>query len=181
MLTPGLFHDSGGNQASLQMFLIVSTCFLYLVAAGLISRGIWFLQNNTWTHESGGDSAETGAGPGSYDIRQSVWHVNCCNPLMNGGGGWGIFNAILGWTNSATYGSVIGYNLYWLVILIWFVGLRQTERHGRVPLLEPLLRRWRARKAPEHESDMSMSSPGTPTEDKTECSDGHLRVSEEPA
>lgn len=24
----------------------------------------------------GGDAAETGAGPGSYDIRKSVWHVN---------------------------------------------------------------------------------------------------------
>ena len=31
----------GGNFASIQIFLIASTCFLYLVAAGLFSRGVW--------------------------------------------------------------------------------------------------------------------------------------------
>lgn len=29
-----------------------------------------------WNKIVGGDAAETGAGPGSYDIRKSVWHVN---------------------------------------------------------------------------------------------------------
>jgi len=29
-----------------------------------------------WNIAIGGDAAETGVGPGSYDIRQSVWHVN---------------------------------------------------------------------------------------------------------
>lgn len=83
----------------------------------------------------GGDSAETGAGPGSYNIRQSVWHVNCCSPLQGGGGGWGIFNAILGWTNSTTYGSVLSYNFYWLAVILWFVLMRYKENHGHFPLL----------------------------------------------
>lgn len=80
--------------------------------------------------------AETGSGPGSYDIRQSVWHVNCCNPEINGGGGWGIFNSILGWQNSATYGSVISYNLYWLVVMVTFVIMRHVEKGGRVPFMK---------------------------------------------
>jgi high-affinity iron transporter len=79
---------------------------------GLFSKAVWNFEMNAWSKLTGGDAAETGSGPGSYDIRQSVWHVNCCNPELNGGGGWGIFNSILGWTNSATYGSVISYNLY---------------------------------------------------------------------
>ena len=66
-----------GNMAPLQIFLIVSTCFLYLVAAGLFSRGVWYLEANAWNKATGGDAAENGSGPGSYDIRQSVWHVNC--------------------------------------------------------------------------------------------------------
>jgi len=33
--------------AKMQIFLIVSTCFLYLVAAGLFSKAVWFLENNT--------------------------------------------------------------------------------------------------------------------------------------
>ena len=126
----------GGNRAPLQVFLIVSTCFLYLVAAGLFSRGIWFLEADAWNKLTGGDAAETGSGPGSYDIRKSVWHVNCCNPELNGGGGWGIFNSLFGWQNSATYGSVIGYNVYWIFVILGFVLLRFKERKGRWPFMK---------------------------------------------
>ena len=82
-------------------------------------------------------AAEVGSGPGSYDIRKSVWHVNCCNAEINGGGGWGIFNAILGWENSATYGSVISYNVYWLAVIIAFASMRYYEKHGHWPLMKP--------------------------------------------
>ncbi|KAK7537850.1 high-affinity iron ion transporter FtrA [Phyllosticta citricarpa] len=125
-----------GNSTSLQLFLIISTCALYLVAAGLFSKAVWYFENDKWNKVIGGDASETGSGPGSYDIRKSVWHVNCCNPEMNGGGGWGIFNSIFGWQNSATYGSVISYNLYWLVIIVVFVTMRFKERNGHYPLLK---------------------------------------------
>ncbi|KAL9116381.1 MAG: hypothetical protein Q9187_007094, partial [Circinaria calcarea] len=72
----GYFIYRGGNFASIQIFLIVSTSFLYLVAAGLFSKAVWFLEAHKWNTLIGGDAAETGAGAGSYDIRQSVWHVN---------------------------------------------------------------------------------------------------------
>lgn len=91
---------------------------------------------HAWSKITGGDAAETGSGPGSYNIKQSVWHVNCCNPELNGGGGWGIFNSILGWTNSATYGSVISYNLYWLVVILVFLSMRFYEKNGRWPLMK---------------------------------------------
>ena len=78
-------------------------------------------------------AAEAGAGPGSYDIRKSVWHVNCCSPGENGDGGWGIFNSLFGWQNSATYGSVISYNLYWLVVIAGFLVMGFRERQGRYP------------------------------------------------
>lgn len=55
------------------------------------------------------------------------------NPELNGGGGWGIFNAILGWTNSATYGSVISYNVYWIVVIIGFLLIRYKEVKGYYP------------------------------------------------
>lgn len=35
----------GGNAGSLQVFLVASTCLLYLIAAGLLSRSIWFFEN----------------------------------------------------------------------------------------------------------------------------------------
>jgi len=103
-----------------------------------------------WNKRIGGDASETGSGPGSYNIHKSVWHVNvsnvlslgdnaehdqCCNPQINGGGGWGIYNALVGWQNSATYGSVISYNAYWIAVIAAFLAMRYNEKKGHWPLL----------------------------------------------
>lgn len=101
---------------------------------------MWDFENNEWSKLTGGDAAETGSGPGSYDIRKSVWHVNCCNPEVDGGGGWGIFNSILGWTNSATYGSILSYNLYWLAVIAAFGVLGFHEKRGHYPFLKAKVR-----------------------------------------
>lgn len=37
----GFLIYKGGNKFALQIFLIVSTCFLYLVSAGLFSKSVW--------------------------------------------------------------------------------------------------------------------------------------------
>jgi high-affinity iron transporter len=66
----------------------------------------------------------------------STDEMQCCNPEISGGGGWGIFNALFGWTNSATYGSVIGYNAYWICVIVGFVALRYRETRGHWPLLK---------------------------------------------
>lgn len=62
--------------------------------------------------------------------------TQCCNPKLNGGGGWGIFNGILGWQNSATYGSVLSYDLYWLVIILAFLAMGYNEKMGHWPLMK---------------------------------------------
>ncbi|KAK1990211.1 iron permease FTR1 family protein, partial [Colletotrichum falcatum] len=126
----GYFIYRGSRNAPIQLFLIVSTCFLYLIAAGLFSKGVWHFEQNEWNKIVGGDAAELGSGPGSYDIRRSVWHLNCCNPDLNGGGFWGIFNAVLGWQNSATVGSVVSYNLYWAAVATgFFVMICKDKGH----------------------------------------------------
>ncbi|KAI5468122.1 iron transporter [Mariannaea sp. PMI_226] len=130
----GLYR--GGSSAKLQVFLVASTCLLYLVAAGLFSRGVWLIEQQQWNKVVGGDAAELGDGPGSYDIDRSMWHVNCCNPQLNGGGPWAILNAIFGWNNSATYGSVLAYNAYWLIVIGQFSAMRFKEDHGHWPLMK---------------------------------------------
>ena len=130
----------GGSKISMRWFLIGSTCFLYLISAGLFSRSIWYFQMYKFSLQTGGDVAESGSGPGSYNIKQIVWHVNCCNPELNNNG-WGIFNALLGWQNSATYGSVISYNVYWIFIDIMIIFLVYEERHGYFPLIGRFWRR----------------------------------------
>lgn len=121
-----------GNTLSLQWFLITSTCFLYLVAAGLFSKGIWHFELQRFINLCDGfDVSETGHGPGSYDIKTSVWHVNCCNgELEQDGTFWMMATAIFGWTNSATYGSVIGYIVYWICIVAMFESLMFEEKNG---------------------------------------------------
>ncbi|KAL1876839.1 hypothetical protein VTK73DRAFT_9141 [Phialemonium thermophilum] len=122
----------GGNMMSIQIFLIASTSVLYLIAAGMFSKSIWSLQYHTFAQKVGGDVAEEGNGPGSYNIHQTVWHVNCCNPETDNG--WDVFYAILGWQNTATYGSVISYNVYWLFLIVSILFLLYEERHGEFPL-----------------------------------------------
>lgn len=58
--------------------------------------------------------------------------------MVNGGGGWGIFNALFGWQNSATNGSVISYNVYWIAIVVGFALLGYNEKAGHWPLVKPM-------------------------------------------
>jgi high-affinity iron transporter len=43
---------------------------------------------------------------------------------------------LFGWQNSATYGTVISYNLYWLVVITGFLALRYNEKNGHWPLMK---------------------------------------------
>lgn len=130
----GLIMYYTGSTVSLQIFLVVSTCFLYLIGAGLFSKSIWFFETYFYNTATGGDASENGSGPGTYDIKKSVWHVNCCNPSTDLG--WGIFNALFGWQNSATYGSVISYNVYWIAIIFAVFCMWYEERNGHLPFLK---------------------------------------------
>jgi high-affinity iron transporter len=130
-LLVGFLIYRGGNVISIQIFLIASTCVLYLIAAGMFSKAVWSLQFHTFANKVGSDVAEEGDGPGSYDVTETVWHVNCCNPEVDNG--WDVFQAILGWQNSGTYGSIIGYNVYWIAIVLAVVGMMYQERHGNLP------------------------------------------------
>jgi high-affinity iron transporter len=130
----GLILYYGASYSSMQVFLIISTCILYLIAAGLFSRGVWYFETNTFNKATGGDASESGDGNGSYDITKAVYHVNCCNPELDNG--WDIFNALLGWQNTGYIGSVLAYNLYWLVLIIVILLMLFEERTGHLPFLK---------------------------------------------
>ncbi|KKA30901.1 hypothetical protein TD95_004085 [Thielaviopsis punctulata] len=129
----------GGSGARLQQFLVASTCLLYMVGAGLFTRAVWYFEQQKWNEAIGGEAQELGAGPGSYDIDKSIWHINCCSPQFEGGGAWGVLNALTGWTNSATYNSVLAYNMYWVFVISMFLMLRFKELHGRLPFMKKVI------------------------------------------
>ncbi|GAV55982.1 hypothetical protein ZYGR_0AZ01540 [Zygosaccharomyces rouxii] len=134
----GLLLYYGTSRSSMQIFLIISTCILYLISAGLFSRGAWYFENYRFNQASGGDASESGDGNGSYNIRETIYHVNCCNPELDNG--WDVFNALLGWQNTGYYSSMISYNIYWLVLIIFLWLLMYEEKKGHLPFTKLQMR-----------------------------------------
>ncbi|CAH02720.1 high-affinity iron permease FTR1 [Kluyveromyces lactis] len=126
----------GTSKSSLQIFLVISTCVLYLIASGLFSRGVWYFDNYYFNKKTGGDASESGDGNGSYNILRTVYHVNCCNPELDNG--WDIFNSLLGWQNTGYLSSILAYNLYWLVLMIVIGLMMYEERNGHLPFCKNL-------------------------------------------
>ncbi|KAI8144977.1 iron permease FTR1/Fip1/EfeU [Fennellomyces sp. T-0311] len=130
----GLIIYRGGSLVRLRWFFIVSTVILYLVAAGLMSRGIGFIEQYEWNLVIGGEAAEEGGAVIPYKVTTAVWHVSWGNPENFDGttGGYQVFNGILGWNNTATYGTIISYCLYWLLVIFFLVYLFFDEKKSAI-------------------------------------------------
>lgn len=57
----------------MSIFLVASTCFLLLIGAGLLSKSVGNFETYKYVQLVGGDVAETGTGPGSYNVHGNVW------------------------------------------------------------------------------------------------------------
>jgi FTR1 family protein len=103
-LVVGFIIYSFASRTTLTVFLIVMTNLLLLIGAGLFSRAVWAFEANAFNKLLGMEVDDAGGdGPGSFRVQGSVWHLDCCNPEDPfDGSGWSVFNAIFGWTNSAT-------------------------------------------------------------------------------
>ncbi|KAI9458911.1 iron permease FTR1 [Lactarius psammicola] len=131
----GFIIYSFASRATLTVFLVVMTNFLLLIGAGLFSKAVGNYQKNAFNHLLGADADDAaGDGPGSFDVRGNVWHLDCCNPNNKlDDKGWLIFGAIFGWTNSATLGTVLAYIFYWIAAIVTLVALKWRE--GRIKVL----------------------------------------------
>lgn len=64
----------------------------------------------------------------------SMGSLNCCSPeAKTSGYGWSIFNAIFGWSNNASIGTILSYVFYWLSVIAALVYMKWSE--GRVSLI----------------------------------------------
>ncbi|KAI0347220.1 iron permease FTR1 [Trametopsis cervina] len=135
-LVCGFLIYTFASRTTLTVFLVVMTNLILLIGAGLFSRAIGSFQEHAFNTLLGADVDDAGAagdGPGSYDVRGNVWHLDCCNPESNfDSNGWQIFNAIFGWTNNATIGTVLGYVFYWVAAIVVLIYLKWKE--GRTKL-----------------------------------------------
>ncbi|KAI8056350.1 high-affinity iron permease [Thamnidium elegans] len=130
----GLIIYRGGSLIQLRWFFIFSTAILYLVAAGLMAKAVGFLEQNAWNKVIGGEAAEEGGQVIGYKVTTAVWHVSWGDPEKNtaDNGGWQIFNAILGWNNTATIGTITSYCLYWLMIALALVYMHGKEKRDAI-------------------------------------------------
>ncbi|KAI7900828.1 iron permease FTR1 family-domain-containing protein [Cokeromyces recurvatus] len=128
----------GGSLLHLRWFFIFSTIILYLVSAGLMSKAVGYFEQNAWNQVIGGETAEEGGSVINYKVTTAVWHVSWGDPEQNtdGNGGWQIFNAILGWNNTATYGTIISYCLYWILISHALIYMYWKERRNAINKLQ---------------------------------------------
>ncbi|KAF9111350.1 high-affinity iron permease [Mortierella sp. AM989] len=108
----GFIIYRGGSKLALHRFFVASTCFLLLIAAGLFSKAINAFEMDKWNKIVGGDADDAG----SFDPRINVWALSYGNPNDPTAGFAQFCNAIVGWNNIASVGTVVGYIVYWLVV-----------------------------------------------------------------
>ncbi|KAJ3014420.1 hypothetical protein HKX48_005176 [Thoreauomyces humboldtii] len=127
-VTLGAIIFLGGAKMRLKYFFMVSTCFLFIIAAGLFARGIRSLEENHWLgsllYPSG--SGDDGGAPGAR-YTTALWFLTCCDPNSNSDG-WSLFQALAGWSNIGTPASVSGYCMYWVAVIAWLLSIKYVER-----------------------------------------------------
>ncbi|CAE6472430.1 unnamed protein product [Rhizoctonia solani] len=137
-LIVGYLIYASSSRTRLSAFLIGSTSLLLLIGAGLMSKAVGAFERHRFNVMVGGDVAEAGDGPGSFDVVGNIWHLNCCNPENKlDAKGWAVFNAILGWSNNGSIGTVVSYIVYWLVAILALVRMKHKE--GRTTIVDKLM------------------------------------------
>ncbi|KAJ7098324.1 iron permease FTR1/Fip1/EfeU [Mycena epipterygia] len=164
-LIVGFIIYTFASRTTLSVFLIIMTNLLLLIGAGLFSRAVWAFEEHAFNKLLGADVDDSGGdGPGSFRVQGNVWHLDCCNPDDNlDGQGWSIFNAIFGWTNSATLGSVLSYVFYWIAVIVVLVGMKFLE--GRTKLLGRESAAGARRRAARERKALEERAPETPIEE----------------
>ncbi|KAF9365573.1 high-affinity iron permease [Mortierella sp. NVP85] len=118
----------GGNKMNLHKFFTASTCLLLLLAAGLVAKGVAAFESYAWNKATNAQSDDSG----TYDPRINVWALSCCDPHNNDAGFAQLMNALFGWSNVASVGSVVCYIGYWLIVIVALVYMKLKQRREAV-------------------------------------------------
>ncbi|KAF9351154.1 hypothetical protein BGX26_010780 [Mortierella sp. AD094] len=118
----------GGNRMKLHPFFVGSTCLLLLLAAGLVSKGVAAFEADYWNRVTGAQSDDSG----TYDPRYNLWALKCCDPKQPDAEWWSVANALVGWSNVASYWSVGSYIAYWGIVIVWLVRMKTKRAKAAV-------------------------------------------------
>ncbi|KAF9033925.1 iron permease FTR1 [Hymenopellis radicata] len=128
-LIVGFLIYTFASRTTLTVFLIAMTNLLLLIGAGLFSRAVGAFERNSFNKLLGADVDDAGgSGPGSYRVQGNVWHLDCCDPENNlDSQGWSVFNALFGWSNNGSIGTILAYVFYWLAVIAVLVYFKFKE------------------------------------------------------
>jgi high-affinity iron transporter len=118
-LLVGYIVHLGGSKVALHWFFVISSYFLFLVAAGLLSRAEGLFEDYVWTRRVPADPDAVDSV--FFDPRVNVWMLPCCKRTQ---AGWSVFSALLGWRDVATIGTITIYCCYWILISVVLVLMR---------------------------------------------------------
>lgn len=93
----------GCSAVGFKWFLILSTVLLLVIAAGLFAGAVHELEEYTKNEHF-------------------IWQLHCCHQEKDGI--WKILNAIVGWRDEATVGTLVSYICYWIFVAICLLLLR---------------------------------------------------------
>lgn len=93
----------GCSTVGFKYFLLFSTGLLLVIAAGLFAGSVHELEEYR-------------------DDEHFLWQMHCCHQEKDGI--WKILNAVVGWRDEATVGTLVSYICYWVFVVVAFLLLR---------------------------------------------------------
>ncbi|KAL3698626.1 hypothetical protein R1sor_012702 [Riccia sorocarpa] len=99
----GVVLYKGGNHVAFKWFIGASTLLLLLIAAGLFTGSVHEFEEYT-------------------ENEKKVWELHCCHHKDDGI--WKLLNAVVGWRDEATVGTLTAYFAYWGFVLVSLLFLR---------------------------------------------------------
>lgn len=99
----GYLLYKGCSTASFKYFLLFSTAFLLIIAAGLFAGSVHEFEEYR-------------------NDEHFLWQLHCCHEDKDGI--WKLLNAVVGWRDEATVGTLTSYICYWVFVVIVFLLLR---------------------------------------------------------
>lgn len=93
----------GCSAVGFKWFLLLSTALLLVIAAGLFAGAVHELEEYSKNEHF-------------------IWQLHCCHEEKDGI--WKILNAIVGWRDEATVGTLVSYICYWIFVAICLSLLR---------------------------------------------------------
>ncbi|MCO5586577.1 hypothetical protein L7F22_040518 [Adiantum nelumboides] len=113
----GYLLYKGGNHVAFKAFLGAATLLLLVIAAGLFAGSVHEFEEYT-------------------DNEHFLWKWKCCDP--EGDNFWSLLQAIVGWRNEATKGTLSAYILYWAFVLCSLLLLRyKWRREAKLDNVKP--------------------------------------------